>query len=26
VWNHRIMQRVRIFGNIEVLLNYTPGV
>src|SRR5258707_14298624 len=26
VWNHRIMQGVRVFGNIEVSLNYTPGV
>src|ERR1700675_5128190 len=26
VWNHRIMQGVRVFGNIEVFLNYTPGV
>jgi hypothetical protein len=26
VRNHRIMQGVRVFGNIEVFLNYTPGV
>jgi len=26
VWNHRIMQRVRVFGNVEVFLNYTPCV
>ena len=26
VWNHWIMQGVRVFGNIEVFLNYTPGV
>ena len=26
VRNHRIMQRVRVFGNVEVFLNYSPGV
>ena len=26
VWNHWIMQGVRVFGNIEIFLNYTPGV
>lgn len=26
VWNHRIVQGVRVFGNIEVFLKYTPGI
>ncbi len=26
VWDHRIVQRIRVFGNIEIFLNYTPGV
>ena len=26
MWDHRIVQRIRVFGNIEIFLNYTPGV
>jgi hypothetical protein len=26
VWDHRIVQRIRVFSDIEVSLNYTPGV
>jgi hypothetical protein len=26
VWNHRIMEGIRVFGNIKVFLHYTPGV
>jgi len=26
VWDHRIVQRIRVFGNIEIFLNYAPRV
>ena len=26
MWDHRIVQRIRVFGNIEIFLNYTAGI
>ena len=26
MWNHRIVQGIRVFSNIEIFLNYTPRV